>query len=169
MSKKNRYILSKIIDCIKFCGEFELSLRGHDESDTSINPGIFKGLVNFTATLDNIFKEHLRSTTVFKGTSKDIQNDLLDCMLEVCRDHIKKGILECEFISIIADETTDVAAQFQLSLIVRYLLKSGKPTERFWTFLNPLGHDAVSLSTAIKSLLIELIGDKKSKLISLVS
>lgn len=35
---KNRYILSKIINCIKFCGAFELALRGHDESDTSENP-----------------------------------------------------------------------------------------------------------------------------------
>lgn len=40
--KKNRDILSKLIDCIKFCGKFELSLRGHDESNTSENPGVFK-------------------------------------------------------------------------------------------------------------------------------
>ncbi|KAK0145330.1 hypothetical protein N1851_009218 [Merluccius polli] len=25
---KNRHILSKIIDCVKFCGPFELALRG---------------------------------------------------------------------------------------------------------------------------------------------
>nr|CAI5833548.1 unnamed protein product [Callosobruchus analis] len=36
---KNRYVLSKIIDCIKFCGLFELALRGHDETSTSENPG----------------------------------------------------------------------------------------------------------------------------------
>ncbi len=29
---KNRHILSKIIDCIKFCGAFELALGGHDET-----------------------------------------------------------------------------------------------------------------------------------------
>ena len=29
--KKNHHILSRIIDCIKFCGAFELALRGHDE------------------------------------------------------------------------------------------------------------------------------------------
>ena len=29
---KNRHILSRIIDCIKFCGAFELTLRGHDEA-----------------------------------------------------------------------------------------------------------------------------------------
>ena len=30
---QNRIILSKIIDCIKVCGKYELSLRGHDESN----------------------------------------------------------------------------------------------------------------------------------------
>jgi hypothetical protein len=28
--RKNRYVLSKIINCIKFCGVFELALRGHE-------------------------------------------------------------------------------------------------------------------------------------------
>lgn len=28
--KKNRDVLSKIINCVKFCGKFELPLRGHD-------------------------------------------------------------------------------------------------------------------------------------------
>lgn len=37
---KNRYILSKIIDCVKFCGAFELAMRGHDETANSQNPGI---------------------------------------------------------------------------------------------------------------------------------
>ena len=31
--KKNREMLSKIIDCIIFCGNFETPLRGHDEKN----------------------------------------------------------------------------------------------------------------------------------------
>lgn len=42
---KNRQIESKIIDCVKFCGAFELALRGHDETASSDIPGIFRGLV----------------------------------------------------------------------------------------------------------------------------
>jgi len=38
-----------------------------------------------------------------------------------------------------ADETTDVSAQFQLSIIFRYLLSDGTPVERFWGFFNPTG------------------------------
>ena len=81
--RANRHILARIIDCIKFCGAFELALRGHDETRDSKNPGIFIGLVDFTASLDAAMQDHLSSATVFKGTSKTIQNELLDCMYSV--------------------------------------------------------------------------------------
>lgn len=35
---KNHHILSKLIDCIKFCGGFELPLRRHYETASSITP-----------------------------------------------------------------------------------------------------------------------------------
>ena len=38
---KSRSILSKIIDCLKFCGSHELSNGGHDERDNSCNKGVF--------------------------------------------------------------------------------------------------------------------------------
>lgn len=61
---RNRHILSKITDCVKFCGAFEQTLRGHDESEGSQNPGVFRGLVDFA-----VLQEHLQAA-VFKGTSK---------------------------------------------------------------------------------------------------
>src|SRR5215469_3784436 len=44
----NRYTLNIIINCIKFCGSFELALRGHNENESSTNPGVFKWLINFS-------------------------------------------------------------------------------------------------------------------------
>ena len=38
---KNRHILARLIDCVKFCGVFELALRGKDETEGSSNPGFF--------------------------------------------------------------------------------------------------------------------------------
>lgn len=64
---KNR---DQIIDCVKFCGAFELDLHGHDESESSQNPGVFRGLVDFVASLDVVLQEHTQTATVFKGTSK---------------------------------------------------------------------------------------------------
>jgi hypothetical protein len=74
----NRYILSKIVDRIKCCGAFKLAFRGHNEKSDYVNPGIFHGLINFSVELDNKLKIHIEKSTVFKGLSKVIQNDMLD-------------------------------------------------------------------------------------------
>ena len=58
---RNRHILSRIIDCVKFCVAFELALRGHDEIESSDNPGIFHGLVDFVSSLDIALKGTLRT------------------------------------------------------------------------------------------------------------
>nr|CAI5824545.1 unnamed protein product [Callosobruchus analis] len=64
--------------CIKFCGAFELALRAHDEISTSDNPGIYVVLVNFIAEIDALLAIHMKSSQVFKGMSKTIQNELLE-------------------------------------------------------------------------------------------
>jgi len=163
--RKNRYVLTKIIDCIKFCGAFELALRGHDEKDDSANPGVFKGLINFSTELDIALKDHFEKSTVFKGVSKTIQNELLDCMLQVTQENIKKEISKADYVAVMADETTDVANCYQLTTVFRYVLPDGTPVERFWNFVNPPDHDALSLSQCIKTNLEQVL-DKSDKLIS---
>ena len=97
--KQNRHILNIIINCIRFCGVFEIALRGHDETDDSTNPGIFRGMIDYTAELDSALKSHLAKATVFKGTSKRIQNELLQIMLEAVSythlDVYKRQVIEC--------------------------------------------------------------------------
>ena len=87
---KNRDALSKIINIIKLCGKFELPLRGHDEKEGSNNPGVFRGLIEYTCSLDSSLEAHINSSKVFKGTSKTIQNELLESILNTCRDKIKE-------------------------------------------------------------------------------
>src|SRR5215469_8255307 len=160
----NRYTLNIIINCIKFCGAFELALRGHNENESSTNPGVFRGLINFSAELGNSLRNHLEKATVFKGTSKMIQNELLQIMLEICHEEIVKKIYEADFLSVIADETSDVLNQYQMVVIFRYLVK-GKPTERFWNFISPEKHDAKTLTDChLKE--IERLGINKDKLIA---
>lgn len=162
---KNRYVLSKIIDCIKFCGMFELALRGHDETVESDNPGIFRGLINFSAELDKTLAEHLAGSSVFKGTSKEIQNDLLDCMLEVCHEVILNEIHKSPYLAVMADETTDVSLNSQMAVVLRYS-RNGEPQERFWTYLIPKNLDAESLTTEILSVLDPIICNSPEKLIA---
>ncbi|XP_077331409.1 zinc finger MYM-type protein 1-like [Lithobates pipiens] len=164
---KNRHILSRIIDCVKFCGAFELALRGHDESESSENRGIFRGLVDFVASLDGVLKEHLENATVFKGTSKTVQNELLDCMLSVVKEHIIQEAQSSNFISIQADETTDIATHCQLVLVLRYIDDKNNVQERFFEFISLHSANADSIATALQErLAVILPGDQKHKLIS---
>ena len=77
----------------KFCGVLESALRGKDEMEGSTKPGIFLGLVDFVAQLDEVFDDHLRNATVFKGTSKTVQNGLLECMLAVAWERIAEEVV----------------------------------------------------------------------------
>ena len=79
----DKVLLKLIIDFIEFCGAFELALRGHDEKSISDNPSIYLGLINFAAELDSVLAIHLKDAKVFKGTSKTIQNELLNVMFRV--------------------------------------------------------------------------------------
>ncbi|KAK7912495.1 hypothetical protein WMY93_012706 [Mugilogobius chulae] len=116
---KNRHILSRLIDCVKFCGLFELALCGKDENEDSNNPGVFRGLVDLVASLDEAFDEHNKTAKIFKGTSKIVQNELLECMCAVIKEKITEEVKVAHFVALQADETTDVSTQTQLVLVLR--------------------------------------------------
>ena len=103
---KNQDILARLIDCVKFCRVFELALRGKDESKASINPGVFRGLVDLVASLDEVFEEHLKTAAVSKHMSKTVQYELLKSMLAVIRGHITEEVKSANFVAIKAGETT---------------------------------------------------------------
>ena len=162
---KNRDALSKIINIIKFCGKHELPLRGHDEKNTSKNPGVFLGLVDYTCNLDSSLNSHIKHSTVFKGTSKTIQNELLDAMLIISKEQIKEEIKNTDFVAVMIDETTDNFDKTQMVIVLRYVL-CGKPVERFWGFFNPLSTTGENLSDVLFKELKPLIGDCPQKLIA---
>ena len=57
--RKYLKVLSTIVECVLFCGKFETPLRGHDESVGSVNPGAFRGLIDFASKLDSALKTHI--------------------------------------------------------------------------------------------------------------
>lgn len=163
--RKNRYILKRIISCIRFCSAFETSLRGHDESVDSLNRGIFRELIDFAAEFDPVLKEHLESATVFCGTSKTIQNEILDCMLAVCREQISYQIEKSVFLAIQCDETTDISNQCQMVLIFRYVYE-GKVHERFWGFFQIKDKTAEGIKQSILQEIDPLVSKTPQKLIA---
>ncbi|XP_049947792.1 uncharacterized protein LOC126456078 [Schistocerca serialis cubense] len=147
---KNRYILGKLIDCIKFCGKFELALRSHDETEDSKNPGIFRGLVSLMAELDCVLKQHIEKSEnrVFLGLSKTIQNELQESIYEVYLNLIRSELSKATFLAIEVDQTTDCADSSQLVLIIRYELLR-QINERFISFVRPKSHSADDVTAAV--------------------
>ena len=133
----------------------------------SDNPGIFRGLINFTAVLDSALSQHLESATVFKGTSKTIQNELLDIMYETAKNEIKKEINKAKFVAVISDDTTDVSS-YQQNVVVFNYIADGKVVERFWLFGKFPQGDAETISTQVLSCIGDVLPkiEDKYKLIS---
>lgn len=57
---------------------------------------------------DPKLKVHLEISTIFRGTSSDIENDLIESVAKVIQKFIKKEVAESRFLPILLDEATDI-------------------------------------------------------------
>lgn len=161
--KKNRDILSKVIECIKFC--VSLGLREHNEDDSSKKPEVFKYLINFIATFDPLLQNHLDCSLVFKKDLKTIQNELLRNMLEVCQERILSEIKESSYLAVMADEATDISEVTQTIIVFRYELNA-VVYERFWGLFDLEKVDENSISKCILDEIHKVLKNDSSKLIA---
>lgn len=129
--KKNRAILKRMIDAVCFLAKQELPLRGHDESSTSINRGNYLELLELIRLYDPILDNHLKESTVFRGTSSAIQNDLIASVGSLITDKLKEELNQADFVALILDETSDIINKSQLSTVIRFIDKNGDAQERF--------------------------------------
>lgn len=134
--KKNRHILSRLIDAVCYLGLQELAFRGHNEKADSDNKGNYIELLHLLSQQDEKLQHHLQTSKTFSGTSNDIQNDLIQSVCIFMTDEIKKEIKASSFIALIMDETTDVSNITQLSTVFRYISPEGNVQERFLKFEN---------------------------------
>ena len=132
--KKNREVLERLIDAICFLSKQELAFRGHDESLTSLNKGNYIEILDLMSIRDPILKAHLKESSVFKGTSSAIQNDLIAAINAVVIEKIKEEIKESDFVALILDETSDIINKSQLATVLRFVDKNGEIQERFLGF-----------------------------------
>ena len=142
-----------------------MPLKGHDETTQSENPGVFLGLIDFACNLDPSLRKHMDSNAAFKGTSKTIQNEILDSIMFVCQDHIRNEISKSDFLAIMTDETTDMQDKSQMVIVLRYKI-NGKVVKRFWGFFNPPNLTAAALSSILLDQLKLLIDDCSDKLVA---
>ena len=121
-------------------------------------------MLNFASNLDKDISDHLENSTVFKGHSATIQNEILECFLQIYKNKVIAQVSEASFIAIIADETTGVSVQNQLSLVVRYI-HDYKIVERYCGFFQPdrVNADGIAILTELEKI---LKGNLKKKVVA---
>nr|CAI5852598.1 unnamed protein product [Callosobruchus analis] len=149
---ENREILKRLIDAVVYLSKEECSFRN------------FKELIDFLKTYDQKLERFLSEATVFVGTSKSIQNDLIESISSVVKHKIQEELRSTAFFSWQIDETTDIACKSQLSVIFRYVI-GGDIVERFVGFYDvSSGKNAESLYQLLVTEFQEF--DLKHKLIA---
>jgi hypothetical protein len=118
--KSNREILKRLIDMTIFLGTQELAFRGHNEKEDSSNRGNYRELAEFLSSYDPKFEEFLKSSSVFSGMSKTIQNELIESVNYYITRQIESEIQNSVCFSWQIDETTDLSCRSQLSVVFRY-------------------------------------------------
>ncbi|KAL4123221.1 hypothetical protein QTP88_015439 [Uroleucon formosanum] len=155
---KNREFMNRIIDIIICLGKSGRPFRGHDEKSDSCNQGLFKELVILLTKYDVVLQDHLQKAPKNAlYTSNRIQNDLITSIKNVILQNIKNNI-QNSFISIMADETTDVGHFEQLSIVFRYFdEKKNRPVETYITLKRMQSVTAQAIFDCLHDVLI-LIG-----------
>eukprot|EP01025_Chloroclados_australasicus_P045305 TRINITY_DN4951_c0_g1_i2.p2 TRINITY_DN4951_c0_g1~~TRINITY_DN4951_c0_g1_i2.p2 ORF type:complete len:388 (-),score=24.87 TRINITY_DN4951_c0_g1_i2:126-1202(-) len=107
--ENNRENLKKIIDIILFLAFRGLSLRGKDESSTSVDGGNFREMVIRDALKDPSLENFLESNKNNNYTSPKIQNELLQITCEILFEKIVSDIKisGSNIFSLIVDETAE--------------------------------------------------------------
>jgi len=63
---------------------------------------------------DPLLQEHLDKSTIFRGTSVSIQNDLIHSVADVIKHNIFNEIQNTQYVAIMFDKTTDISNKSQL-------------------------------------------------------
>lgn len=131
----NRRLLARMIHIVCFLGKQGLPFCDH-HYDEFLNNGNFVELLKLLAQGERLVNENIfLSPTINQRTSRTIQKDLIECVTSVLNSVIFEEIQAAKYVSIQADESSDVSCRSQISIILRYVIKQNI-VERFVGFVN---------------------------------
>jgi len=143
---KNKQIMNRLIDIVICLCKGGRSFRGHNESSTCNNQGLFKEILNLLSKYNDLLKIHFQEgpkNALYR--SNRIQNDIITSIHKVVLQTIISNI-NSSFISIMADETSDVGHHEQMSIVVRYFDDNvNRPIETFVSLKRITSVPAVSI------------------------
>jgi hypothetical protein len=109
--RKNRLLVTYLIDVTLLLGKQELAFRGHDETGISVNQGNFREIFQCLIKCNVELAEHAsKFSNIFTSQSKTIQNELIFCVSQYLKEFIYNDISNANFFFffVIADDTTDI-------------------------------------------------------------
>ncbi|XP_075483747.1 uncharacterized protein LOC142523899 [Primulina tabacum] len=150
MRNDYRIRLNASIDCIRVLLRQGHSFRGHDETESSLNPGNFLIQLEFLGVRnkevnDVILKNDPKNC---KLISPDIQKDIVSVCATETINVIIRDVGDSLF-SILVDESCDVSTKKQMSVVIRYVDSSGHVNERFIEIEHLTSTTSLSLKAAI--------------------
>jgi hypothetical protein len=133
--QSNRFYLKSIMEVVLTLAHQNIPLRGHDESESSLNPGNFLTIFNLLVSHDPHLKQkRLSAPKNATYLSPEIQNSVLSILAKMVKEQICSEVTESGAYTIMADETRDVSKTEQLSIVLRYVFQ-GHVYERFLGFV----------------------------------
>ena len=128
----NRRKITPLIETVIFCVRQGIPLRGHRDSGPlsfveaqsgDINDGNFRALIRYSrGKYDEVFKNDITSAGHnARYLSPRVQNEILSACNDLILERLVDYINRSSFFTVLADETTDISCQEQLSLCARFV------------------------------------------------
>uniref|UniRef100_A0A3Q2Z865 TTF-type domain-containing protein n=1 Tax=Hippocampus comes TaxID=109280 RepID=A0A3Q2Z865_HIPCM len=149
LTGENRYVLDRLITCVKLCGKCEVDLHGHDGT---LNATLFSCIFETMCEGDTRLKRHYNAQPFFHLSLSTIQDELLDCMYEVYREEVDKQLQQTQFVGLQVHEITHVSCNSQMAIVLRYVVNNTL-IERFLELIEVTDKTAFGLSDAIQQVL----------------
>ncbi|XP_009615395.2 uncharacterized protein [Nicotiana tomentosiformis] len=154
LKSEYRMRLEASIDVARLLLLYGLPFRGHDESESSTNQGLFLGFLRWHGDKHpDVGKVKLENAPQNNTlTCPMIQKDIINaCAKETLKDII--GDLNGDYFGILVDESKDISHKEQMALVLRYVDKNGEVVERFVGLVHVSDTSTCSFKEAIYSLL----------------
>lgn len=125
------------------------------------NNGNCLGFLEALAQFDPFLQNHIRTLGNpgcghVSYLSKTICDEFINLIYQNITEQIIREIKLNKYFSKSVDSTPDVSHTDQLTFIIRYVLESGEPVERFLKFIQLPGHKSSIMETIILDTLLSL-------------
>ena len=109
-------MILSILDVIVTLSQRNIALRGSWNAKTGLEDSTFQHFIEWKSSFDPILKDHI-ATSSKNATylSPKTQNQLIQSVEHVQRSVLIKQANQSDFLSIMADETTDCSVKEQVS------------------------------------------------------